>query len=229
MIGIISAMAQEMESIRSLLTQPQEETVGSVRFLRGFLENKPVVTAVCGVGKVHAALCAQTMILHFSPDMVINTGVAGCLAGGIAIGDVVVAENAVQHDMDTVTLGDAPGLISGLDIVKLPCAPELTQALVQSVTRADGKVHRGTIATGDQFIHDTAKKRWIHETFGALCCEMEGGSIAQVCLINGVPCGILRAISDNADGDAPENFLEFLLPAAEKTAQALRVFCETFG
>ena len=228
MIGIISAMAAEMEAVQALLENPQSETVGGVAFTRGTIAGNQAVTAVCGVGKVHAALCAQAMILQYRPALIINTGVAGCLAAGIDIGDVVVAANAVQHDMDTISLGDAPGLISGLNIIQLPCDAAAAQLLAQSAAAAGVRVHRGTVASGDQFIHDKARKDWIHAQFAALCCEMEGAALAQVCCINQTPCAILRAISDNADGGAPVSFLEFLAPAVENTVRVLRHFFQKY-
>lgn len=224
MIGIISAMPVELEAILHEMKQPQEEAVGGVTFTRGMLAGQEVVAAVSGIGKVHAAMCAQAMILQYQPEVMINTGVAGCLAPGIEIGDVVVATAAVQHDMDTVSLGDAPGMISGLGRVELPCAAEVSARLEKSIRDTGGRVHRGIVASGDQFISDRSRKQWIQTQFGALCCEMEGAAIAQVCYRNGTDCAILRAISDNADGEANEDFLSFLQPAVQRTVQAMLLF-----
>ncbi len=228
MIGIIGAMQAEVEALQALLEHKEETRISGISFQSGTLAGQELVIAACGIGKVHAALCAQTMILQYRPSAIINCGVAGCLAKGIAIGDIVVARDAVQHDMDTVSLGDAPGMISGLNLISLPCAQSVQALLLDSVKAAGVTGHLGTVASGDQFIHDGAKKQWIHSTFAALCCEMEGAAIAQVCYINATPCGILRAISDNADGDAPVSFLEFLGPAVEKTVLVMQHFVKNF-
>jgi len=228
MIGIIGAMEIEVKAILELVEDAAEETVGGVRFTRGKIEGKEVAVAACGVGKVFAAMCAQAMILRYAPKVIVNTGVAGSLAPGIAIGDIVVARDALQHDMDTSPLGDTLGAISGLGLVKIPCAAPVADVLLESIREAGGKGHSGTVASGDQFIHEAEKKRWIGDTFGAACCEMEGAAIAQVCYVNGVDCGIVRAISDNADGSAGVDFLSFLFPAVELSTKVMRYFVAKF-
>ena len=106
MLGIIAAMNVEMESLRSHIENPVCETIGGVAYVSGRLEGRDVVTAVCGVGKVFAALCAQAMILRYQPEYIINTGVAGTLTGQLSVGDVAISSGVVQHDMDTSPLGD---------------------------------------------------------------------------------------------------------------------------
>ena len=105
MIGIIGAMAVEIDELRERLTDPTDEVISNIRFTCGKLAGKDVVLAVCGIGKVFAAICAQTMILTYRPELIINTGVAGGLDKDLKIGDVVVATGLVQHDMDTSPLG----------------------------------------------------------------------------------------------------------------------------
>ena len=110
-IGIIGAMDIELRGFLCRMSEMQEISVGGIDFYYGKLEGKDVALAVCGVGKVFASMCAQTMILSFSPDLIINTGVAGTLNENIGIGDMVIATDVVQHDMDTSALGDPVGLI----------------------------------------------------------------------------------------------------------------------
>ena len=81
--------------------------------------------------------------------------------------------------------------------------------------------HIGTIATGDQFIHEQGALEKIRETFGASACEMEGGSIGQVCYLNQVPFAVIRAISDNADDESHIDYREFVGPAAQDSIQLL--------
>ena len=120
MIGIIAAMNVEMESLRSHIENPVSKNISGITFVSGTLEGKEVVTAVCGIGKVFAALCAQTMILRYQPECIINTGVAGTLTDALTIGSVAVSSGVVQHDMDTSPLGDPLGLISGINKVVIP-------------------------------------------------------------------------------------------------------------
>ena len=118
-IGIIGAMRVEIEALAAAMENPKTEVISGIEFRSGILCGREAVLAVCGVGKVFAALCAQTMILRCGVDAVINTGVAGTLSGELSIGDIAVAADVVQHDMDTSPLGDPVGLISGLNIVHM--------------------------------------------------------------------------------------------------------------
>ena len=210
MIGIIGAMQVEIQGLRSMLTDVQSETISGINFTSGKLEGVPVVLAVCGVGKVFAALCTQTMILRYQVDAVINSGVAGTLCRELSIGDVAISSSVVQHDFDTATLGDPVGLISGLNLVRIPADPRLTELARQAVEAQGVNCKVGTIATGDQFLCDNGRKNWIHSNFDAIAGEMEGGSVGQVCYVNHVPFVVIRAISDDADGHAPDNFANFV-------------------
>lgn len=210
MIGIIGAMEVEIAGLRAMLTGPRTQTVSGITFTDGRLDGTPVVLAVCGIGKVFAALCAQTMILRYGVSAIINTGVAGTLCRELGIGDVAVSADVVQHDFDTTDFGDPAGQVGNLDVVHIPADPRLI-ALAAAAVEAEGcRCRTGTIATGDQFLSDPERKRWIHDTFQAIAGEMEGGSIGQVCYVNHVPFVVIRAISDDADGHAPANFNVFV-------------------
>lgn len=132
MIGIIGAMHIEVETVKSLMENKVSETVSGMEFVSGTLFGRKIVVAVCGIGKVAAAMCAQTMILKYSPECIINTGVGGSLDPELHICDVVIAESLVQHDMDTSPLGDPVGLISGINIVNIPCDGRVTAALLKA-------------------------------------------------------------------------------------------------
>lgn len=225
MTGIIGAMKIEVETIKSLMQDKQSEVISGVEYVTGTLHGKKIVTAVCGIGKVAAAMCAQTMILRYAPERIINTGVGGSLSEKLAIGDVAVAESLVQHDMDTSPLGDPVGFISGINVINMPCDPKVVEILEKSVGSVDGiKAIRGVIASGDQFIADPAKKDFIKSNFNAVVCEMEGASIAQVCYTNGVPFGVVRAVSDCADGSSHMDYGEFLPMAAANAAKLIESF-----
>ena len=114
-IGIIAAMTREAEGILAAMENVTAETVSGVTFASGTLSGHPAVTAVCGIGKVFAALCAEAMILRYQPRLILNTGVAGSLSPLLSIGDIAVAESLVQHDMDTTSTGAPPGLLPGLN------------------------------------------------------------------------------------------------------------------
>ena len=125
MTGIIGAMKIEIEALNAQMENRQTKTVSGIEFTSGTLCGREAVTAVCGIGKVFAAMCAQTMILLYSPDRIINTGVAGSLSTKLNIGDIAVSDFVVEHDMDTSPLGDPVGMISGINIVDIPADGEL--------------------------------------------------------------------------------------------------------
>lgn len=211
MIGIIGAMDIEIERINAQMTDKKEETISGALYTVGKIGNTEVVTAICGIGKVFAAICAQTMILKFGAEAIINTGVAGTLTDKIGVLGVVVATSLVQHDMDTTYFGDPKGMISGINKVFFEADEALSEKVCENI-----KVDyiRGIIASGDAFIADEGKKKEIAETFDAVACEMEGASIAHVCYINNTPFCVVRSISDGANGDKELSYEAFREEAA---------------
>ena len=224
MIGIIAAMNVEMDGLRAHMENPVSETVSGVEFVRGTIEGREVVTAVCGIGKVFAALCAQTMILRYAPEAVINTGVAGTLTDELSIGNLAVSSCVVQHDMDTSAIGDPVGLISGINMVEIPADRALTDRLCAAAQTVGVKTLTGCIASGDQFVASPGRKTFIADTFSAIACEMEGAAVGQVCYVNRVPFCVLRAISDSADGSSHMDYPTFVQMAAEQSVALLRRF-----
>lgn len=228
MIGIIGAMTVEVDTLnRSMADAVFEEFLG-IKFCKGRIHNKDVVTAVCGIGKVAAAMCASAMILKYAPDAIINSGVGGALSSKLDVGDIVIADDLVQHDMDTSGLGDPLGLISGINVIEIKTDDRIKRMLEEVICEAGYNYLLGRIATGDQFISSNDKKATIINNFSADACEMEGGSIAQVCYTAGVPFCVIRAISDNADGDADVSYGEFVGKAAEKAIHIVDEFIKRF-
>ena len=225
-IGIIGAMDIEVNGIVSSMSQTKEETISGIKFYSGNLFGKNVVVAKCGIGKVFAAICAQTMILKFNPSVIINSGVAGSLIADLGVLNVAIANNVVQHDMDTSPLGDPKGLISGINVVYIDANPNVVNALVKSADLASCKSLCGTIATGDKFMSIPSEKIALNGEFGAIACEMEGGAIGHACYINNVPFGILRAISD---GDGAEmDYATFAEKAANQSIEIVKNFVKIY-
>lgn len=215
MIGIISAMEIEAERIKGAVQGAKTRTISGIEFVSGKLCAQDVVVAVCGIGKVFAAICAQVMILEYKPDIILNTGVAGALSSTLSIGDIAIAESVVQHDMDTSPLGDPPGFLSGIDCVELPCSEMIADMFVRICSGIKGiRCETGVIASGDQFIGSAERKKQIRKAFHAIAVEMEGAAIGQVCHINNVGFGVLRAISDTADDSSHMEYTSFLKLAA---------------
>lgn len=216
-IGIISAMQVESESIRRQMVIRREETVTGMTFVSGDWLGHEAVVVVGGIGKVAAAMCAQTMILRYAPNLIFNTGVAGGMEA-LSVLDVVIAAQTVQHDMDTTSAGDPLGMIPGLDKIFIPCNYPVIAEKVDALVARRPDVRLGTVASGDQFVGSQEKMRDIERQFDALAVDMESGAIGQVCYIAQVPCCIIRTISDSGDGQEYDSFLD---AAAEKSIEVL--------
>lgn len=216
-IGIIGAMDVEVTALKEKLTNKKQVTVSGIDFFCGDLYGKQVVVAKCGIGKVFAAICAQTMILRFDVTHIINTGVAGTLTDKLGLLDVAIADGVVQHDMDTSPIGDPVGLISGINKVVLPTSSSLAVLAKKAAYSIGKKTYTGIVASGDQFISSSNRKKFIVENFDAICCEMEGAAIGHVCYVNGVECLIVRSISDSADGSAHMDYPQLVTLAATQS------------
>ena len=232
-IGIIGAMQIEVEALCAAMTDTAEEEISGIRFVRGTLRGKQVVCAKCGIGKVFAATCAEAMILRYAPRVIVNSGVAGSLSA-LSIGQIALADEVVQHDMDTTPFGDPAGLISGLNLVYIPTDATVT-SLLETCVRAEGvPCRRGTVASGDRFVASEAEKARIRNLFDTpehpvLACEMEGAAIGQVCFVNRVPYSVLRAISDGGDEQAAfSDYPTFLAAAAKTATEVMLRFVEAF-
>lgn len=229
MIGIIGAMDIETEGFKTLMGDYTAETVSGIDFIKGKIHERDVVAAKCGCGKVNAALCAEAMILKYSPEVIINSGVAGGLSKNLCVGDVAVASDVVQHDYDTTPLGEPLGYLSKINTVKIPCDRKVCELLALAAKQLENtSVAEGTIATGDQFINGREQKDKIIHNFGAVAAEMESGAIGHVCFANGVRFGALRAISDNADGSSHIDFGKFMKIAADKSIKIIEYFIKNY-
>lgn len=219
--GIIGAMAVETDAIKALVKNPVVEKIGNIEFVKGKLCGQEVVVAQCGIGKVFAAICAEAMILKYSPDRIINTGVAGTLSEKVGLLDIAISSSVVEHDMDTSPLGDPVGLISGINIVNIPASEGLVAEVCAAAERLGKNYAVGVIASGDQFIADKERKNYIRDTFSAIACEMEGAAIGHVCFVNGVDFAVIRCISDNADDHAGAMDYPTLCKRAAEQSQKL--------
>ena len=221
LIGIIAAMDVEARPILSRLKADSRRDVSGIAFVRGALEGREVVVARSGVGKVNAALCAQTMALLYAPSLVINAGVAGALEETLHVGDAVIGTDVVQYDVDTSALGDPPGLVSTVEKIYFPCDQAASQAIFDAAALINVHTVRARIASGDAFIAEEARKREILRQFRASACEMEAGAIAQVCYANGIPCAVIRAISDECNEQSQSTYESCLTLAAQTAAEIL--------
>ena len=223
-IGIIGAMDAEVESLCREANAAAPVRIADMDFCEGIFDGRPVVIAKCGVGKVNAGICAQIMITRFGVSHVINTGVAGSLDTRVRIGDLVISTDAVQHDMDARPLGFRLGEIPYSDLFFFPADENLRRIAHTAAveTAPEIGIFEGRVCSGDQFIASRTQKETIKREFDGLCCEMEGGAIAQVCHLNHIPWVILRAISDCADDSEEVSYAQFVNDAAQTSARIVR-------
>lgn len=224
MIGIIGAMEAETNALIAAIEEPKTECISGITYVSGCLCGREVVVATCGIGKVYAAICAQTMILRYAPTLIVNTGVAGTLCEELGIGDVAVATELVQHDMDTSPIGDPVGLVSGINKIYFEADSDSADKFSEILATQGINAVKGRIASGDQFVARAEVKDRIRSQFGAIACEMEGAAIAHVAAVNGVPVAVLRTISDSADGDAVSDYPAFVGEAAARSVSVLLAF-----
>lgn len=224
MIGIIGAMASEVDGLKSKMSDCKTEKISGVDFCSGVIGETEIVVAQAGVGKVNAAVTAQTMILRYGVDAVINIGVAGGIEPSLKIGDIVVADRVVEHDMDTTAVGDEPGFITGIDRVYMDCDKVISDLIYESAVEVGLHTIRGTIASGDIFVAEDSVRNRISEQFNAAAAEMEGAAIGHVCTMNNVPFAVLRAMSDCANDDSHVDFPTFAAAAAEKSIEIITKF-----
>lgn len=222
-IGIIGAMNKETEGIHQKMDISHVETICSARTVVGNMHGHEIVCMTSNPGKVNAALCTQTMIMAYQPDVILSTGVAGGYKT-LRINDLVIAQSLVQHDLDTTPLGDPLGYVYGLDVVNISTTDWVREKLESTAVSLGEKPVCGVFATGDQFISSNKKIDKIYKTFHAVAFEMESAAIACACLRAGVDFGAFRIISDNGDDQADEDYSKFSDRAANRSIELLSAF-----
>ena len=239
-LAILSALPEEQHGLIEQLADPVRVNRAGRAFWRGTLQGHTVVLALSRVGKVAAATTATTLIEAFGVTRMVFTGVAGGVGPGVQVGDVVVATEFVQHDMD------ASPLFPRFEIplygrTRWPCDSTLTALLLEAARQGlagalgelsshphfvNAQIHAGLIATGDQFVCRAAHAQQLVAGLEAagmspLAVEMEGAAVAQVCADYGVPFAAMRTISDRADDQAHVDFSVFVAEVASPYARAI--------
>ena len=218
-IGIIGAMEIEVVKLRDQLSNRKEQKKGGFTFYTGNLNNVEIVLLQSGIGKVNAAIGAALMIDNFQPDFVINTGAAGGFPSDLKVGDIVISQKVIHHDMDCTVFGYKMGQVPGM--------PASFDANEKLIGLADKSIHlltdlttkKGTIVTGDQFMNNPEATQRIKNIFpDADAVEMEGAAIAQTCYQFQTPFVVIRSISDIAGQENAMQYEEFVETAAVNSA-----------
>jgi adenosylhomocysteine nucleosidase len=184
-------------------------------FYPGKLVEKDIVVAKCGVGKVLSAMVTQKMIDLFFPSAIIFTGIAGAIQDHLEIGDILIGEDSVQHDVNATLFNFKRGEIPYTPYRFLKSDPELLHAALDYESQKH-HIHKGRILTGDQFINDSRSKEksYLTQELSGDCVEMEGASVALVATVNQIPHIIIRTISDRADKSSKTNFRKLMKDAS---------------
>ena len=226
-LGIIGAMALEVETQKSEMSNLIVTKKAGMEFYDGVLEGLPVVVVQCGVGKVNAAMCAQVLCDCFQVTHLVNTGIAGSLCADLDIGDLLISNDAMYHDFDVQHFGYEMGEVPGMGVLTFAADEEMISYAVAAAEAVNpGHSRIGRVASGDMFVAEKAVKESIIAKTQALCTEMEGAAIAHVAFRNQLPFVILRAISDKADDSAEMDYPTFEAIAAHRCAQVARIMAK---
>jgi adenosylhomocysteine nucleosidase len=238
--AIVAALHDELASVLALMPDEHKQTVAGRDFWVGHLHGREVVAVLSGIGKVAAATTATLLITRFAVQRIVFTGVAGGLGVGVRVGDVVVAEAFLQHDMDASPIFPRHE-VPGYGRSRFDTDPALTEQLARAASTALGgaehfldrqtraafnlqtpNVHRGLLLSGDRFVSSASECAALQrELPDALAVEMEGAAFAQVCHDFGVPLAVIRTISDRADDAAHVDFARFLKEVASRYSGAV--------
>jgi len=229
-IGIIGAMELEVKELKSLLENVKTTSQAGMIFYEGNLNGSDVVIVRCGIGKVNAALCVQILTDVFHITHIINTGVAGSLNAKLDIGDILISQDAMYHDMDVTPLGYAPGIIPQQDCSCFKADQKLIDLALSSCRTVNPEIQvlTGRVVSGDQFIAGKEIKDRLISVFHGDCAEMEGAAIAHGAYLNQIPFVIIRAISDKADDSAEMDYPTFEKAAAAHCAKLVAHMAKIF-
>lgn len=222
-IGIIAAMEEELQGLRRLLDSPSETNYNQFKYYTGKLCDIDVALLLCGIGKVNAAVGTTLLIDKFTPDYVINTGVAGGFPPDkLKVGDIVVSSEVRHHDADATIFNYEYG-----QIPRMPAAYYPHKVLVELATNSlpediSVNVMKGQIISGDSFIHHQRQIKEIQQKFpSVMAVEMEGAAIAQTCYLFDTPFVIIRSISDLVTAEESQEIYKTSMPVSARNSIAL--------
>jgi adenosylhomocysteine nucleosidase len=222
-IAIVSAMHEELSAVLALMPDEHIQVAGGREYWLGHLHGHDVVAVLSRIGKVAAATTAATLIERFHVRGIVFTGVAGGLAPGVNVGDIVVADDFLQHDLDASPIFpkyEVPLYGQSRFRTDISWSDQLAAAARRALPAVS--LHRGLIVSGDRFVATTPESRALQFALpDALAVEMEGAAFAQVCHDYGIPFAAVRTISDRADDAAHVDFTRFIAEVASRYSAAI--------
>ncbi|WP_079508613.1 5'-methylthioadenosine/S-adenosylhomocysteine nucleosidase [Mesobacillus jeotgali] len=226
-VGIIGAMDEEVDLLRSKMADREDITLAGSEFYNGKVDGLEVVLLKSGIGKVNAAMGTALLIEKFKPDVIINTGSAGGFHEELNVGDVVISTEVRHHDVDVTIFGYEYGQVPRMPAYFSPDANLVNVAEKSAGKINDIQVVKGLIASGDSFMNDPERVEFIRSKLPDLyAAEMEAAAIAQVAYQFEVPFVIIRSLSDIAGKDSNISFDQFLETAAKNSAELILLMLE---
>ena len=220
MIAVIASMESEFQFL-DRAEHVGDETCGSFTFRHYLLGKTPIVTGICGTGKVAAAICCQKIIDACHPSLVVSIGTAGSMDPSLRVNSVVVAEDIVQHDFDLSPFGYRKGEQCELKVVEMECSRDFVEK-ARRIYSSCGNVVFGRVLSGDRVIVSAEDKKALTETFGpSACCDMECAAIAECCLFNKVQFAAVKGISDGDSADREDEFRNNIVSASAGLGEIL--------
>lgn len=214
-VGIIFAMEEELNAFKDKVKVVNEKKIYDLTFYQALVNDIDVILVLSGVGKVNAARTTQVLIDFMNVNYIFNVGVAGSVSKSLDICDIVIGSSVVQHDFNLKAFNRNRG-----EIPDIGTFIDSDEYLISIFEKSLNEAKKGVIASGDIFCNDLAMKEKINKEFNALCVEMEGASIAQVCYLSKVPFVIIRSISDSLNGNEME-YDKFLNDSSNKVAEGI--------
>ncbi len=221
-IGIIGAMDEEVELLKSSLEDREDHEIAGYHLHTGKIHGKEIVLLKSGIGKVNAAVGTTMLLQMFQPDCIINTGSAGGYDPELNVGDIVISSEVRHHDVDLTVFGYEYGQVARHPVAYYP-DETLADVAERCISRMEGMhTARGLICTGDQFMNDPVRVERKRKLFPEMkAVEMEAAAIAQTCYLFGTPFIIIRALSDIAGKESGVSFDQFLVTAAKHSAEMI--------
>ncbi|WP_266364512.1 5'-methylthioadenosine/adenosylhomocysteine nucleosidase [Tellurirhabdus rosea] len=232
--ALLGAFDQEVDMVRQSLTNAKTETLNGIAFTTGTLNGRRVVVAETGIGKTNAAMTTAFVLAYFKPERVLFTGIAGGTNPELQPGDLVIADKTAYHDFyyttfdkrkthqtrNPITKELNPEYFPGDSVLLKTAVAVAKSQKFESIpqTSRPPSVIVGTVVTGDMFVSSEEKVASLRQEFRADATEMEGAAVAQVCYQQGVPCLVIRSLSDKANSNARTDMLAFVKIAARNSA-----------
>ena len=222
-IGMVVAMQSEVESFLSAKNlEVTHETKGGFKIMKFLLGKNQVICVQSGVGEIFASAATQMLISEHKVDMILNFGVCGSLVDGVGVGSVVLVDGVVHYDFDTSPIDD-------VEVGRYIQYPETVlrpdNRLIDLVIELLPNVERVVCASADKFVADEKIKEDLAKRYGASICEMESAGVLLTCLNAGVPCLIIKAVSDGKGG--PEEFKRMVHSSSKQYVELIYKLSET--